>query len=366
MQIHMVQRHKMPAPPVEELLPPGTPPEAVAAAVVAATAAATAGGGAATAPAGGGATSYRGGSSRGSNSKGGEGRGEALTGKRGKSYSHSGSRTLGKVAAYWNSRGQLFVPEPGQQISTKYVLMREGVEIRQVQNQREAVGETLAGAVGEMLQDWARERQMRVQQQQQWGREGGEEQWEGGEGKVRRQQQQQWGREEGGEELRQEQWEEDRQEGEDRKGQLAGPVGGIVEYWGRETHMQQQQQQLWEEKEEGGEQQQQREQQGGGVAVPSQGSLQGNAAGGYGNQNLEEEEEEVEKVIVVVSDGTAHTGVFHVARDAGVTCIAVCSKRKLFFGAQLTLDWNKICRGEYALPTVNSNWRHLQADAVGS
>jgi hypothetical protein len=206
----------------------------------------------------------------------------------------------------------------------KYVLMREGLEIRQVQNQREAVDETLAAAVGELLEDWAREKQYMVQQQkqeQQQQHEDGERWVEGEEQQQGRALQQQ-------RQVRED--EEQRGElkmlGQEENGELRQRDGRE----GKQQQMQEQQQQM-----------QVGENQGTFVTAGRQ------RVGAVKTQHDSYGGDGVEKLIVVVSDATAHTGLFHVARDAGVVCIAVCSKKRLFFGARLTLDWNKICSGEY-------------------
>lgn len=64
---------------------------------------------------------------------------------------NSPARTLGKVAGYYSASGQLFLPQPGHQISLKYVLLREGVEVRLVQNYKEDVGVAVRGGVAALL-----------------------------------------------------------------------------------------------------------------------------------------------------------------------------------------------------------------------
>ncbi|KIZ07311.1 hypothetical protein MNEG_0655 [Monoraphidium neglectum] len=64
---------------------------------------------------------------------------------------NTGGRTLGKVAAYTSSSGALFTPRPGLQISLRYVLAREGADVRIVQNQREAVDESLTQGLAVLL-----------------------------------------------------------------------------------------------------------------------------------------------------------------------------------------------------------------------
>jgi hypothetical protein len=64
---------------------------------------------------------------------------------------NTGNRTLGRVAAYVNSAGAVFSPRGGAQVSLKYALAREGWEARLVQNEREAVDDSLAAGVADLL-----------------------------------------------------------------------------------------------------------------------------------------------------------------------------------------------------------------------
>lgn len=69
-----------------------------------------------------------------------------------KSMMNNSTRTLGRVARYYNSQGALFVPPDSHQISLKYVLLREGVEVRLVQNHKHAVDISLAEGLNVLLQ----------------------------------------------------------------------------------------------------------------------------------------------------------------------------------------------------------------------
>eukprot|EP00775_Hariotina_reticulata_P010755 gene10755-10911_t len=60
------------------------------------------------------------------------------------------------VLTYYNSQGMLFVPQYGHQISLKYVLLREGVEVRVVQNQKRAVDVSLANGLQDLLKELLR------------------------------------------------------------------------------------------------------------------------------------------------------------------------------------------------------------------
>jgi hypothetical protein len=131
----MVQKHKQTAPPLEKLLPEG----AVAAMVAAAIAAAgSSGGGGLTPPPAAAA---------------------ARSAKPDHSWKvadpfamrNSSTRTLGRVTRYFNSQGQQFIPPDGHQISLKYVLVREGVEVRTVQRQARAVSGAVADALHNTL-----------------------------------------------------------------------------------------------------------------------------------------------------------------------------------------------------------------------
>lgn len=65
---------------------------------------------------------------------------------------NTAGRTLGKVAAYTSSEGAVYAPRGGVQVSLKYVLAREGCETRLVQNDREAVDESLADGMLQLLE----------------------------------------------------------------------------------------------------------------------------------------------------------------------------------------------------------------------
>jgi len=69
---------------------------------------------------------------------------------------NSSNRALGTCGTHCNSQGLLFVPRDGQQISLKYVLRREGVEIRVVQNQKHAVDAALANGLQDLLDQLGR------------------------------------------------------------------------------------------------------------------------------------------------------------------------------------------------------------------
>jgi len=156
---HMVQRHKQPAPPLEKLLPEGAAAAMAAAAIAAATA----------------ATGSQGGSSK---AVGGETQGSDTTRGRQEPAAAAGSytwkvadpwamrnsstRTLGRVTRYFNSRGDQFIPPDGHQMSLKYVLVREGVEVRTVQRQARAVSAAVADGLhgfllGQLLRRSAQE-----------------------------------------------------------------------------------------------------------------------------------------------------------------------------------------------------------------
>jgi hypothetical protein len=60
---------------------------------------------------------------------------------------NSSTRTLGRVTRYCNSRGEQFIPPDGHQISLKYVLQREGAEVRTVQRAARAVDAALADSL---------------------------------------------------------------------------------------------------------------------------------------------------------------------------------------------------------------------------
>eukprot|EP00798_Chlamydomonas_sp_ICE-L_P017853 gene17856-24240_t len=66
----------------------------------------------------------------------------------GTTFRNTSKRTLGRVIQYSNAAGQVYVPPPGHQISLKYVLQREGVDARIVQN---AAGDASLAMSGGML-----------------------------------------------------------------------------------------------------------------------------------------------------------------------------------------------------------------------
>jgi hypothetical protein len=178
LHLHMVQRHKQPAPPLFKLLPEGALQALSAAATgavrseVAGTGAAAAAGTAAEAAGGAGGLQQDGAdlSSSSSNSSRSWGLPTAFDARAGTSSSsssglrpawspfdassvqNSSTRTLGRVNRYYNSQGALFAPPDGHQISLKYVLLREGVDVRLVQNQARAVDVSLAHGVTQLLQ----------------------------------------------------------------------------------------------------------------------------------------------------------------------------------------------------------------------
>ncbi|KAF8065794.1 hypothetical protein HT031_002854 [Scenedesmus sp. PABB004] len=132
LHLHMVQRHKQPAPPLERLLPAGAAAAALAAAgLVGPAPGAAAGGGSA---------------ARGARAAP---RGDPAA------LRNSSTRTLGRVSRYTNSRGAVFVPPDGHQISLKYVLLREGVEVRLVQRQSRAIDAALADGAARLLRQLA-------------------------------------------------------------------------------------------------------------------------------------------------------------------------------------------------------------------
>lgn len=154
LHVHMLQRHKQAAPPLEKLLPEGALAAMVAAAIAAAAAAPSPGG-----------------SSDGSSRErqrqqpsGADRPPAAAPAAAGGRLSftwrvadpfamrNSSTRTLGRVRTYFNSQGQQFIPPDGHQISLKYVLVREGVEVRTVQRQARAVSAAVADALHNTLQ----------------------------------------------------------------------------------------------------------------------------------------------------------------------------------------------------------------------
>jgi hypothetical protein len=164
LHVHMLQRHKQAAPPLEKLLPEGALAAIVAAAVAAAAAK----------PPGGssGAGSREQQQALGANRPPAQPAAAAAAAAGRSSFSwrvadpfamrNSSTRTLGRVRQYFNSQGQQFIPPDGYQISLKYVLVREGVEVRTVQRQARAVSAAVADALhntlhGELLARTAHE-----------------------------------------------------------------------------------------------------------------------------------------------------------------------------------------------------------------
>ena len=64
---------------------------------------------------------------------------------------NSSTRTLGRVSRYFNSLGEQFIPPDSHQISLKYVLVREGVEVRTVQRAERAVSAAVTDALHQTL-----------------------------------------------------------------------------------------------------------------------------------------------------------------------------------------------------------------------
>jgi hypothetical protein len=150
LHLHMVQRHKQPAPPLEKLLPAGA-----LAALTAAVGAGSSGGG-------GGSSGGNGSSSKPSHrqiSRSASGAAAAVrsnwswAGADPWVARNSSTRTLGRVERYCSSGGLQFIPPDGHQISLKYVLAREGVEVRTVQRAARAVDAALADSLHSFLQD---------------------------------------------------------------------------------------------------------------------------------------------------------------------------------------------------------------------
>lgn len=70
------------------------------------------------------------------------------------SMESSGLRTLGRVGAYYNSTGQMFKPAAGQQISLKYVLLREpGLQLRVVANLKRDTDKSMSEAIQQLLEE---------------------------------------------------------------------------------------------------------------------------------------------------------------------------------------------------------------------
>jgi hypothetical protein len=150
----MIQRHKQPAPPLFKLLPEGAPQAlsaatgAVGSEAAGTGAAATAG----TAAAAGGGAEWLQQEDAAFSSSSSSGLRRAWSPFDASSVQNSSTRTLGRVNRYYNSQGALFAPPDGHQISLKYVLLREGVDVRLVQNQARAVDVSLAHGVTQLLQ----------------------------------------------------------------------------------------------------------------------------------------------------------------------------------------------------------------------
>lgn len=150
LHLHMVQRHKQPAPPLAKLLP--------ASALATLTAAA----------AGAGAPAAATNSTSSTKSSIGQqqrqppaqpGNKAAAAAASNWSWSvadpwamrNSSTRTVGRVERYCNSQGHQFIPPHGHQISLKYVLLREGAEVRTVQRQARAVDAAVADSLHKFL-----------------------------------------------------------------------------------------------------------------------------------------------------------------------------------------------------------------------
>eukprot|EP00878_Enallax_costatus_P017103 GHUV01017958.1.p1 GENE.GHUV01017958.1~~GHUV01017958.1.p1 ORF type:complete len:245 (+),score=102.58 GHUV01017958.1:83-736(+) len=125
LHLHMVQRHKQPAPPLIKLLPATALSTAVASAAA---------------------------NDQSQQQQGQSAAASSWSPSDVKSMMNNSTRTLGRVAQYYNSSGHLFVPPDSHQIGLKYVLLREGVEVRLVQNHKHAVDITLAEGLNLLLQ----------------------------------------------------------------------------------------------------------------------------------------------------------------------------------------------------------------------
>lgn len=64
---------------------------------------------------------------------------------------NSSTRTLGRVSRYFSSRGEQFIPPDSHHLSLKYVLVREGVEVRTVQRAERAVSAAVTDALHQTL-----------------------------------------------------------------------------------------------------------------------------------------------------------------------------------------------------------------------
>lgn len=150
---HMVQRHKQAAPPLEKLLPEGALAPMLAAAIAAAGGSSSSGAGPPARQQLSDSTSSTAG-----NPAAAAGR-EQPPPRGGFSWKvadpfamrNSSTRTLGRVSRYFNSSGAQFIPPDSHQISLKYVLVREGVEVRTVQRQARAVSAAVADALHKAL-----------------------------------------------------------------------------------------------------------------------------------------------------------------------------------------------------------------------
>lgn len=150
---HMMQRHKQAAPPLDRLLPAG----ALASMLVAAIAAAA--GDLRSSRGGAGQRSQLSTASAPTEAAGGGQRNTSNNNNKPFSWKvadpwvmrNSSTRTLGRVNRYFNSRSEQFLPPDGHQISLKYVLVREGVEVRTVQRAERAVSAAVADALAKTL-----------------------------------------------------------------------------------------------------------------------------------------------------------------------------------------------------------------------
>jgi hypothetical protein len=159
----MVQRHKQAAPPLEKLLPQGALAAMVTAAIAAATASGSSSSGvpqasgvrAAGAPAGAAEKQQQ--------------QESSFSWKLADPWGmrNSSTRTLGRVTSYFNSQGDQFIPPDGHQISLKYVLAREGVEVRTVQRKERAVPAAVADSLHSFVQAQLLTRSAEDVQQQQ-------------------------------------------------------------------------------------------------------------------------------------------------------------------------------------------------------
>lgn len=153
LHLHMVQRHKQPAPPLDKLLPDGALVQMLKAAIAATAAAANTTSSSAGSGTSGGNPAVAGGTYLpGHQQQQQNQQQQQAAGYKWKlvdpwAMRNSSTRTLGRVRRYFNSRGDQFLPPDGHQISLKYVLAREGVEVRTVQRQARAVAASVADAL---------------------------------------------------------------------------------------------------------------------------------------------------------------------------------------------------------------------------